>query len=103
MVKKGITTHFAYKLIIALLLLTYTISSGTIEHKQYDLDAPPKELIWCGPNRESVLLLTEADSLYKSEDKGFTWKKLNDILTTTGKEQLEENENEVKKYSKFLR
>lgn len=104
MVKKGVTTHFAYKLIIALLLLAYTMSSGTIEHKQYDLDATPKDLIWCGPNRESVLVLTEADSLYKSEDKGFTWKKLNDILTTTGKEQLEENENEViKKSSHFYR
>jgi hypothetical protein len=99
MVNKGVTNLFAYKLTIALLLLAYVMSSGTIEHKQYDLDAPPKDLVWCGPNRESVLLLTETDSLYRSEDKGFTWKKLNDILITTGKEQLEESENEVNKIS----
>jgi hypothetical protein len=78
-----------------LILFLYVSGSGEIEHKQYDLDSPPKDLVWCGPNRESVLLLSELDSLYKSEDKGFTWKKLNDILTTTGKDQLEENENEV--------
>ncbi len=81
-----------------LLLFAFSQAAGEIEHRRYDLDSAPKDLVWCGPNRETVLLLTELDSLYKSEDKGFTWKKMNDILTNTGKEQLEENENEVNKY-----
>ena len=92
MVKK-----YLFGICTLLILFLYVSGSGVIEHKQYDLDSPPKDLVWCGPNRESVLLLSELDSLYKSEDKGFTWKKLNDILTTTGKDQLEENENEVNK------
>jgi hypothetical protein len=95
MVKKGVTNFSALKLLLAIVLLGLCACAGQIDHKQYDLDSPPKELVWCGVSRESVLLLTEKDSLYRSEDKGFTWKKMNDIMTNTGKDQLEENENEV--------
>jgi hypothetical protein len=77
------------------ILLKYSYPSGSIGHRQYDLDSAPKDLVWCGTNRDSVLLLTESDSLYKSEDKGFSWKKLNDLLTNSGKDLLEDNENEV--------
>jgi hypothetical protein len=82
--------YFAFFFILS------SVMTGEIEHRRYDLDSVPKDLVWCGPNRETVLILTELDSLYKSEDKGFTWKKINDVLTSTGREQLEENENEVK-------
>ena len=84
-----------FKLFLLLLFFSLVYSAGTVEHRQYDLDAPPKDLVWCGVNRDTVLLLTEVNSLYKSEDKGFSWKKLNDIFTNTGKDQLEENDNEV--------
>jgi hypothetical protein len=89
-----------FGLILALFMLTNLIgiSCGTVDLKQYDLDSETKDLIWCGAGRDVVLILTETNSLYKSEDKGFTWKKLNDIISSTGKEQLEENENEVFQY-----
>ncbi len=92
---------FFIRLFIALLTIYTVYTAGRIDHKQYDLDSAPKDLVWCGNNRESVLVLTELDSLYKSEDKGFTWKKLNDLLTNTGKDQLEENENEVRRINKI--
>jgi hypothetical protein len=69
--------------------------SGNIGTKKYDIDAAPKDLVWCGTSRETVLLLSENNSLYRSDDKGFNWRLLNGILTSTGKDQLEENENEV--------
>lgn len=72
------------------------LCAGNISTKVYDLDSTPKDLIWCGPSRDTVIVLTEQSSLYKSDDRGFSWKKLNDILTNTGKNELEENENEVK-------
>ena len=70
-------------------------TAGTIDTKKFDLDAAPKDLVWCGTSRETVLLLTENNSLYRSDDKGFNWRVLNGILTSTGKDQLDENENEV--------
>lgn len=89
MIKNGFL-FFAFNI-----LFNFILTAGEVEHRRYDLDSVPKDMIWCGPSRETVLIITELDSLYKSEDKGFTWKKMNDILTNSGKEQLEENENEV--------
>ena len=90
-------------LIIALffMLLSSFIFSENIGLKRYEIDAPPKDLVWCGTSRETVLLLSENNSLYKSEDKGFNWKILNGILTSTGKNELEENESEVKNRINF--
>ena len=84
-------------LIIAFFLLFSCVLSytGNIGTKRYDMDAPPKDLVWCGPSRETVLLLSENNSLYTSEDKGFNWRLLNGILTSTGKDQLDENENDI--------
>lgn len=76
-------------------LFSYIFGAGTVNTKKFDLDAGPKDLAWCGTSRETVLLLSENNSLYRSDDKGFNWRLLNTILTTTGKDQLDENENEV--------
>jgi hypothetical protein len=84
-----------YNLIVISVLIGCILSSGKIDFKQYDIDANPKDLVWCGPNRETVFVLTELNSLYRSDDKGFSWKKMNDIMTNTGKQELEEHENEV--------
>jgi hypothetical protein len=81
--------------IIIILLITTQILTGTVDYKQYDIDAQPVDLIWCGQSRETVFVVTELNSLYRSDDRGFSWKKLNDILLNTGKNELDENENEV--------
>ena len=88
-----------YLIIVFFLLFSCVLlNTGDIGTKRYEMDAPPKELIWCGTSRETVLLLSENNSLYTSEDKGFNWRLLNGIITSTGKDQLDENEDEVKIY-----
>lgn len=88
---------FTQKLICLFLVLSlpYHVFSGTVDLKLFEIDANVNDIIWCGNNQESILALTELSSVYKSEDHGFTWKKLNDIFQNTGKQELEENENEV--------
>jgi len=88
-----------YYLILTALwsLFAFRLAMGTVETKKFDLDAAPKDLVWCGTSRETVLLLTENYSLYRSDDKGYNWRLLNGILTSTAKDQLDENENEVNK------
>ena len=86
-----------YFIFAIFLILFSCVFSGNVDTKKYDIDAAPKDLVWCGTSRETVLLLSENNSLYRSDNKGFDWRLLNGILTSTGKDQLEENENEVKK------
>lgn len=83
-------------LLLLFLIFPFSLTRSSVEYKQYDLDSSPRDLIWCGQAKDTVIVLTELNSVYKSDDKGFQWKKLNDIFTNTGMEQLEEHENEVR-------
>ncbi|MCQ2819130.1 MAG: hypothetical protein MJ252_17850, partial [archaeon] len=84
------------------LFFSFCFCDGEIEATKYELDSSPKDLVWCGNNNEYTLLLTETNSVYRSDDKGMHWKKLNDIFINTGKDELEENENEIGKVSQIL-
>ena len=88
------TSSIIYCLII-FCLFSSCISVGSVDFKMFDIDSNVNDIVWCGNSRETILVLTDLSSLYKSEDHGFTWKKLNDIFQHTGKQELEENDNEV--------
>ena len=85
-----------------LTFLVLNLIKAQVDYKQYDLDSSPKDLYWCGSNKDKALVITELNSLYRSDDKGFSWRKLNDIITNTGKQELDKHENEVKKFQKFF-
>lgn len=82
-------------LVLVFLVVPFVQLAGNIDFKLYEIDSNINDMIWCGNNHDSILALTELSSVYKSDDHGFTWKKLNDIFQHTGKKELEENENEV--------
>ena len=39
--------------------------------------------MWCGKSNEAILVLTERGSVYKSRDRGATWKKLANVFKKT--------------------
>ena len=90
------------KVFLFLLLSSVILSTGTIDYLKYDLDSAPKDLIWCGHSSENAIVLTELNSVYRSDDRGLHWKKLNDIFTNTGKDELDDNENEIGKVATIL-
>ena len=90
------------KVSLFLLLSSVILSTGTIDYLKYDLDSAPKDLIWCGHSSENAIVLTELNSVYRSDDRGLHWKKLNDIFTNTGKDELDDNENEIGKVATIL-
>ena len=82
--------------IFALFFISTAYSAGNVDYKLFEIDSNINDMIWCGTSQDTILALSELSSVYKSNDHGFTWKKLNDIFQHTGKQELEENENEVK-------
>ena len=80
-----------------LIFIPFSKQIGNIDFKLFEIDSNIEDIVWCGTNQETIFVLTETSSLYKSEDHGLNWKKLNDIFLHTGKQELEENENEVNK------
>jgi hypothetical protein len=89
-------------LLILLTFLSTLYCSGIVNFKLTDVDSPPTEIIWCGTSRDSLLVLTEKNSVYRSDDKGFSFKKMNDVLLHSGQQELEEHENEIGKVSRIL-
>jgi hypothetical protein len=96
--QKAITT----RLLIIITILPLITSQGTIDFSRFELDSTPRDLVWCGVDNSIAIILTEKNSIYRSEDRGMNWKKLNDIFTNTGKDELEENENEIGKVSSII-
>ena len=80
--------------------INLVFTSDTPNFKRNELDSSISDIMWCGNNREVIFALTELSSVYKSEDKGFSWRKLNDIFHSKATLELEPNENEVKKINK---
>ncbi len=89
-------------LIILSLFLHIIQTQGSIDFSHFELDSIPRDLIWCGEDNSISIILTEKNSIYRSEDRGMNWKKLNDIFTNTGKDELEENEKEIGKVSSII-
>jgi len=94
--------NFFKSSIVLFALLSLTYCAGIVNFKLTDLDSSPINLVWCGAHKETVLILTEKNSLYRSDDLGFNFKKLNDVLINTGKQELEEHEDEIGKVSRII-
>ena len=97
------TKNLKYAFVLILILCASSFKGANIvDTKFQDLDSPPQDLVFCGETKDTVIVLTEKNSLYRSDDHGFTWKKLNDVIMHTAKAELEESETEIGKVSRIL-
>ena len=67
-------------ILFCLLFSNFINCIGIVNLKLTDLDSSPINLVWCGSNRDTVLILTEKNSVYRSDDLGFNFKKLNNFF-----------------------
>ena len=94
-----------YYTVFLLLILISNFNYSVLEKidiNSYELDSPPKDLRWCGSGNKIAFMLTSENSIYRTEDKGKHWQKMNDLFTNLGKEELEEKETEVGKVSYII-
>ena len=40
--------------------------------------------MWCGTNNDVILVLTEKGTVYRSRDRGYSWKKLQGLIGKVG-------------------
>jgi hypothetical protein len=60
-----------------------------------NIDSPLVDIVWCGANGSTIFILSELNTLYRSEDDGFSGHTLSEHLTKLGKHELGTNEAEV--------
>ena len=53
------------------------------------LDSPLADISWCGTDKETMFILTEKGSLYKTINAGESWNLLNDHLIKEGLKEVD--------------
>lgn len=48
------------------------------------MDGLVRDIMWCGSNDDVILVLTERGTVYRSRDRGYSWKKLQGVIGKVG-------------------
>ena len=62
------------------LLATTAFSDSTLELTEYDTEGAIVDVVWCGNNNEVVFVQTDKNTVYRSHNKGFKWKPMNNVM-----------------------
>jgi photosystem II stability/assembly factor-like uncharacterized protein len=50
----------------------------------FEIDSRLTDIMWCGNTNEVILVQTQQGTIYRSRDKGDSWKKLHSMMTQSG-------------------
>ena len=62
--------------LLALVQSVFGANPDKLEFKQLSLDSPIDEVIYCGPKKDSIIILSEDQIAYRSENSGYSWKEV---------------------------
>ena len=98
-------TGFAHRLFSSMLLGLMAFRSATnvvnevqavnadkVSFQIFEIDSPLTDIMWCGSTNEVILVQSEAGTVYRSRDRGDSWKKLHSIMHQTGLSVLDEGQ-----------
>ena len=60
-------------------------TSDRVEYQLVELDSPVQDSLFCGTDLDVILVLTLKNSVYRSENGGFAWRQLKEILVRQGR------------------
>jgi photosystem II stability/assembly factor-like uncharacterized protein len=55
-----------------------------VESQIFEIDSPLTDIMWCGSTNDVILVQSKEGTIYRSRDRGESWKKLHSIMTQTG-------------------
>ena len=53
---------------------------NAVDFQTFELDSEVKSLLWCGNNDEIILLHSADGIVYRSRDRGQSWKRLKSVM-----------------------
>ena len=80
---------FAASAILSTTLVTARMGGGSsraqamqnaVDFQTFELDSEVKSLLWCGNNDEIILLHSADGIVYRSRDRGQSWKRLKSVM-----------------------
>lgn len=74
--------------------------ASAVDFQTFELDGQVHDLMWCGANDEIVLLQSSDGTVYRSRDRGSSWKKLSGVMNKSGY-QVADDDQEVSRGAPF--
>ena len=56
------------------------VNQNNVSFQIFEIDSPLLNILWCGQTNDVILVQTEAGTIYRSRDRGDSWKKLQSIM-----------------------
>ena len=73
--------------------------AAAVDFQTFDLEGQVHDLMWCGYNNEIILMHTSEGLLYRSRDRGLSWKKMQSALHKQGYNVADEDQDVSLKHS----
>ena len=55
-----------------------------VSFQSFEINGPLDDILWCGKGNEVILVHTAEGIVYRSRDRGDSWKKLSQLMANTG-------------------
>ena len=56
------------------------VNSDKVSFQVFEIDSPLLDIMWCGPTNDVILVQSDVGTVYRSRDRGDSWKKLHSIM-----------------------
>lgn len=56
------------------------VNTDRVNFQLFEIDSPLKDIIWCGKTNDVILVQSEVGTVYRSRDRGDSWKKLHSLM-----------------------
>ena len=66
------------------------MQTDKVSFQIFEIDGPLQDIMWCGNTNEVILVQTDAGTIYRSRDRGDSWKKLHSIMNQTGQSVIDD-------------
>lgn len=77
------------------------VNADKVSFELFEIDSPLLDIMWCGNTNEVILVQTEKGTVYRSRDRGDSWKKLHSIMQKTG-ESVIDGTQDIGKVKKMM-
>ena len=68
------------------------MKTDKVSFQIFEIDGPLQDIMWCGNTNEVILVQTDAGTIYRSRDRGVSWKKLHSYMHQTGMNVLDDGQ-----------
>ena len=68
------------------------VNQDKVSFQIFEIDGPLLDIMWCGNTNEVILVQSEMGTIYRSRDRGDSWKKLKSMMHQTGMGVIDEGQ-----------